>query len=73
MNGNGYTKATDYAALAIAVVVAVSTWALFVYEYLTNGPPPMWLTTFAVLSAALALLTLFGRERITEAMGLLRP
>lgn len=59
---------TDILSIIIATLVAVSAWGLFLYEYLTNGPVPSWLMGFAALFTFLAVMTLFGKEKVNAAL-----
>lgn len=63
---------TDIIATVLSTVVALSVWGLFLYEYLTAGAVPAWLLTVAALMTLLAVITLFGAEKVRTALELRR-
>lgn len=65
-------RITDYIAVGFATLVAVSIWGVFLYEYLTTGAVPSWLMGTAVLMTFLAVLTLFGKEKVNAALEAVR-
>jgi len=66
-------RLTDYAAVAFSLVVAVTLWGLFLYQYVWIDPVgsvPTWLMSLAALFTVLAALTLFGAEKVRQAIEL---
>lgn len=66
----GLDRKTDIIATVVSTVVACSIWGLFLYEYLTPGDVPGWLMAIAVLFTFLAVITLFGVEKVRKAIEL---
>lgn len=65
-------RKTDIIATVLSTLVGVSVWALFLYEYLTPGDVPAWLLGMAVLLILVAVITLFGVEKVRKALELRR-
>ena len=64
-------RVTDYAAIALSIVISGTLWAMFVYQWYAVAPVgevTPWLRNLALLFSMLALLTLFGAEKLTEAV-----
>jgi len=64
-------RITDFAAIGLSIGVSVIFLALFVYEYLYLSPigeVSGWLRWAVLVFAVLAMLTLFGAEKVTEAI-----
>jgi len=62
---------TDYAAIVLSMAVAIVFLALFVYEYLILQPigeVTPWLRWAVLLFALLSMLTLYGAEKVSEAL-----
>jgi hypothetical protein len=72
MSGSKIDRLTDYIAVGFATLVAVTIWALFLWEYIKTGSVPQWLMATAVLMTFLAVLTLFGKEKVSAALDALR-
>ena len=71
--GRRLDRLTDYAAVGFSLVVAVTLWGLFLYQYLRIDPVgsvPTWLMSLAALFTLLAALTLFGAEKVRQAIEL---
>lgn len=63
--------ATDWIAISLSTVVAVTLWALFVYEYaVVNGFGEVnpWILGLAGVFTLLAVITLFGYEKVEKAL-----
>lgn len=66
-------KATDWIAIGISALIGLSLWGLFLYEYLVLEPvgeANQYVFTGAVVMSLLALLTLYGYEKVSEALEL---
>jgi len=64
-------RVTDYAAIVLSVGVSVVFLGLAVYEYLFLDPVGSvspWLRWVVLLFIILAMLTLFGAEKVSEAL-----
>jgi len=65
-------RITDWAAIALSVLITVSLWAMFVYEWFAVDPVgevTPWLRWLALLFTLLAVITLFGAEKVSDALG----
>lgn len=61
-------RKTDLIAVIVSTIVAVSLWGLFLFEYITQGQVPSWLMAIVVLFTFLAVITLFGVEKVRQAI-----
>jgi uncharacterized membrane protein len=65
-------RITDWAAIGLSVLITVSLWAMFVYEWFAVDPVgevTPWLRWLALLFTLLAVITLFGMEKVAAALG----
>lgn len=76
MSLNGKRDAvTDWAAIVLSTLVALSLWVLFIYEYAfigEFGEVNHWLMLTAGVFSVLAALTLFGHQKVAQALELAR-
>lgn len=63
-------KATDWVAVLISSVVALSTWGVLLHKYITTGELSGPMLAAGGLFVLLATLTLFGVEKVTKAIEL---
>ena len=61
-------KATDWAAVVLSTVIAVSVWGIIVHQYLTTGQLSGELMAVGGLFVFLAAITLFGVEKVNKAL-----
>lgn len=65
-------KTTDYAAVIVSIIVALSLWGVLLYRYATTGELSTVTMSVAALFVALAVITLFGVEKVNKALDILR-
>lgn len=63
-------KLTDWVAVLISSVVALTTWAIIVHQYVTTGELDSTLMAVGGLFILLSAITLFGVEKINKALEL---
>lgn len=72
MHEHRVDRVTDWIAIALSTIIAATLWAMFVAEWWGAGAVSAWLAGVAGLMTMLAVLTLFGAEKVRTAIKLRR-